>query len=150
MRGTAMKHLGRITAFAGLLLSIWLVTRDNPEAVLALLRAAGGGLLLAGLAHVLPMLANARDWQTLIRGANRPGMAGMLHLVWIRESINGMLPVARVGGEIVSFRMMVKRGLRASTAVASLIVDTQLTLISQMLFTLAAIGYLLAHAASSS
>jgi putative transposase len=41
--------------------------------------------VLAGLAHVLPMLANARDWQSLIRGANRPSLFGMLHLVWIRE-----------------------------------------------------------------
>ena len=144
-----MKHLGRAAAFAGLLLAIWLVKRDNPEAVLALLRTAGAGLILAGLAHVLPMLANARDWQTLIRGANRPGLAGMLHLVWIRESVNGMLPVARVGGEIVSFRLMRRRGLRGSTAAASLIVDTQLTLISQMLFTMVGIGYLFTHAASN-
>jgi putative membrane protein len=144
-----MKNLGRIAALLGLLTAIWLVLRDNPGAVLALMRAAGAGLLLAGLAHVLPMLANARDWQTLIRGANRPSLAGMLRLVWIRESVNCMLPVARIGGEIVSFRLMRHRGVVASTAAASLVVDTQLTLISQMLFTLFSIGYLLTHAASS-
>ena len=143
-----MKLLGRGAALAGLAAALWLVWRENPTTVLELIRAAGPGLVLAGLAHVLPMLANSRDWQTLIRGAHRPSLAGMLHLVWIRESVNCMLPVARIGGEIVAFRLMRRRGMRASTAVASLIVDTQLTLISQLLFTMFGIGYLLAHAAS--
>jgi glycosyltransferase 2 family protein len=143
-----MKHLGRIAALAGLIASLWLVVHDNPSTVLGLMRAAGAGLVLAGLAHVLPMLANALDWQSLIRGANRPGLAGMLQLVWIRESVNSMLPVARIGGEVVSFRMMRRRGLRGSTAAASLVVDIQLTLISQLMFTMVGIGFLFAHAAS--
>lgn len=148
MHGAVMKNLGRVAALLGLLTAIWLVWRDNPGAVLALMRAAGAGLLLAGIAHVLPMLANAKDWQTLIRGANRPGLGGMLHLVWIRESVNCMLPVARVGGELVAFRLMRHRGMAGATAAASLVVDTQLTLISQMLFTVFSIGFLLTHAES--
>ena len=143
-----MKHLGRLAALLGLLASLWLVVHDNPGAVLGLMRAAGAGLVLAGLAHVLPMLANACDWQSLIRGANRPSLAEMLHLVWIRESVNSMLPVARIGGEVVSFRLMRRRGLRGSTAAASLVVDMQLTLISQLMFTMVGIGFLFAHAAS--
>jgi putative membrane protein len=144
-----MKYLGRAAAFLGLLGALWLVLRDNPGAVVGLMRTAGAGLLLAGLAHVLPMLANARDWQTLILGSARPSLGGMLRLVWIRESVNGLLPVARVGGEIVSFRLMRRRGIDGSVAAASLVVDTQLTLISQLLFTLFGIGFLLTHAAST-
>src|SRR5262249_1136871 len=144
-----MKHLGRLAAFAGLVASLCIVWRGNPGAVLGLMRAAGAGLVLAGLAHVLPMLANARDWQTLIRGARRPSLAGMLHLVWIRESVNSMLPVARLGGEVVSYRVMRWRGLRGPTAAASIVVDMQLTLISQLMFTMVGIGFLLAHAAPS-
>jgi putative membrane protein len=143
-----IRHLGRLAALAGLLLSLWLVLRDHPGEVLGLMRAAGAGLVLAALAHGLPMLANARDWQTLIRGANRPGFLRMLQFVWIRESVNGMLPVARVGGEVVSFRLMRRHGLRGSTAAASLVVDMQLTLISQLMFTMIGIGFLFAHAAS--
>jgi putative membrane protein len=143
-----MKYFGRLAALAGLVVSLWLVLHDNPGAVLGLMRAAGAGLVLAGFVHVLPMLANARDWQTLIRGANRPGLAGMLLLVWIRESVNSMLPVARIGGEVVSFRLMRRRGLRGSTAAASLVADIQLTLISQLMFTMVGIGFLFAHAES--
>jgi glycosyltransferase 2 family protein len=143
-----MKHLGSFAALAGLVVSLWLVLHDNPGAVLALMRTAGAGLVLAGLVHVLAMLANARDWQILIRGANRPSLAGMLQLVWIRESVNNMLPVARIGGEVVSFRLMRRRGLRGSTAAASMVVDIQLTLISQLMFAMVGIGFLFAHAAS--
>src|ERR1700739_1734525 len=131
-----MKHLGRLAALLGLIASLWLVVYDNPGSVLGLMRAAGAGLVLAGLAHVLPMLANARDWQSLIRGANRPSLAGMLQLAWIRESVNSMLPGARIGGEVMSFRLTQQRGLRGSSAAASLVVDMQLTLISQLMFTL--------------
>ncbi|SMG20789.1 flippase-like domain-containing protein [Paraburkholderia susongensis] len=143
-----MKHFGRAAALAGLLVSLWLVWREDPGTVLGALRAAGAGLVLAALAHVLPMIANACDWRSLIRGANRPSFGKMLHLVWVRESVNSMLPVARVGGELVSFRMLRRWGVRASSAVGSIIVDMQLTVISQLLFTMVGIGFLFAHAQS--
>jgi putative membrane protein len=143
-----MKHLGRVAALVGLLLSLWLVWRGNPGAVLGALRAAGAGLVLAALVHVLPMLANACDWRSLIRGANRPSVLNMLHVVWVRESVNSMLPVARVGGEVIAFRMLKGWGVRPSTAVGSIIVDMQLTVISQLLFTMVGIGFLFAHAQS--
>lgn len=148
--GAAVKrYLGGAAALIGLVTAVWLVAHENPGAVIALMRTAGWGLTLAALAHVLPMLANAKDWQTLIRGAHRPTLASMFHLVWIRESVNNMLPVARIGGEVVSFRLLSRSGLRPSTAAASLIVDMQLTVISQLVLTLGGIGYLLALSSSN-
>jgi putative membrane protein len=143
------RYLGGAAALAGLITAGWLVAHENPGAVIALMRTAGWGLSIAAIAHVLPMIANSRDWQTLVRGANRPSLGKMLHLVWIRESVNSMLPVARIGGEVVSFRLMARSGLRPSTAAASIIVDMQLTVISQLVFTLAGIGYLVAQSSSN-
>lgn len=140
------KYIGRAIAALGLIVALALVWREDPRSVFALLRTAGPGLVLAAAVHVLPMLANARDWQTLITGTGRPGLPAMLRLVWIRESVNSLLPVARIGGEIVSFRLLTCAGLRASTAAASLVVDMQLTLISQLVFTLVGIAFLLGHA----
>ncbi|TDV15546.1 lysylphosphatidylglycerol synthase domain-containing protein [Paraburkholderia caballeronis] len=143
-----MKSLGRAAALCGLAAAIWLFMRDHPGDVFRLMRGAGAGLVLAALAHVVPMAANALDWRSLIRRAPRPRFATMLKLVWIRESVNGLLPVARIGGEIVSFRLLGAQGVRPETAVASLVADMQLTLISQLLFALAGVGFLL-HDASS-
>jgi len=144
-----MKHLGRAAALIGLVIAIWLVSREHPATVFRLLKDAGFGLLLAAAAHILPMLANAWDWRSLFRAPERPGFPTMLRLVWLRESINGLLPVARVGGELVSFRLLGRLGVRPATAAASLVVDMQLTLISQFLFALVAVGYLLERTASN-
>jgi hypothetical protein len=99
------------TAFAGMIFALVILWGSHPEEVLLLLRDAGSGLFLAGFAHILPMLANARDWQTLIRGANRPTLLSMLKLVRIRESVHCMLPVARIGGEHVSFQILRRSGV---------------------------------------
>jgi putative membrane protein len=143
-----MKYPGRTAALAGLLMALWLVGREHPFAVLGALRAAGAGLVLAALAHLLPMIANACAWRSLMRGANRPNLPAMLHLVWLRESVNGMLPVARIGGEVVSFRMLKRQRVRPPLAIGGIIVDMQLTVISQLLFTMAGIGFLFAQAHS--
>ncbi|WP_296650039.1 lysylphosphatidylglycerol synthase domain-containing protein [Paraburkholderia sp.] len=143
-----MKHLGRLAALLGLAIAAWLVWRDHPETIFRLLQGAGAGLLLAAAAHILPMLANAWDWRTLIRPAQRPTFLTMLRLVWIRESINSLLPVARIGGELVSFRLLGRLGVRPATAAASLVVDMQLSLISQFVFALVAVGFLLEQASS--
>jgi putative membrane protein len=145
-----MKYLGSVAALFGLLIAGWLIWRDDPAAILRLLESAGAGLLLAALVHIFSMLPNARNWRMLIRDAERPTFATMLRLVWIRESINGLLPVARIGGEIVSFRLLGRAGVRPETAVASLVVDMQLTLISQVVFALFAVGYMLEQTSSDS
>ncbi|NIE55753.1 MULTISPECIES: lysylphosphatidylglycerol synthase domain-containing protein [unclassified Burkholderia] len=148
-RGDArLRHVGQVAALGGLALAVWLIWREHPLDILHRLQIAGAGLLLAALAHILPMLANAWDWRMLIRGPRRPSFAAMLKLVWIRESINGLLPVARIGGEIVSFGLLRQAGVRPATAVASLVADMQLTLISQLVFALVAIGYVLEHVSS--
>ncbi|MGS1023498.1 flippase-like domain-containing protein [Burkholderia glumae] len=143
-----MKSLGSAAAALGLAIAVWLVWRDHPAAILALLREAGGGLLLAAAAHLLPMLANAADWRLLIRRAPRPGFGAMLRLVLIRESVNCLLPVARIGGEIVAYRLLRRLRVKHATAIASLVVDMQLTLVSQLVFALLAVGWLLEHSTS--
>jgi putative membrane protein len=143
--GRAMRYFGRIAAAAGLLIALWLVSNDDPEAVMSLVRTAGAGLVVAALAHVLHMLANARAWQTLMLDPPVLRYRALLGLIWIRESINGLLPVARIGGDLISFRLLLKSGFPASACAASLIVDMQLTVISQLLFAAAGIAYLFAH-----
>jgi glycosyltransferase 2 family protein len=144
-----MKYTGRIAALVGLAIAVWLVSRDHPATVWALMRDAGFGLVLAGALHILPMGVNAWDWRLLIRPAERPSFATMLRFVWIRESINGLLPVARIGGEIVSYRLLRDSRVRPASAIASLVVDMQLTLLSQVVFALIACAYLLGRSGSS-
>jgi putative membrane protein len=137
-----MKHLARILALAGLALSVWLFLRADPKAIVTLLIHAGPGLALAGLIHVVPMALNARGWQALLPGKAQPSLVSMLHIVWVRESVNGLLPVARIGGEIVSFRLIRKVGVRRAPAAASLVVDMGLCVLCQVAFALLGVGLL--------
>src|ERR1700684_831461 len=91
------KYLGRVVAALGLIVALALVWSEDPHLVFTLLRTAGPGLVLAAAVHVLTML----------------------RLVCICGSVSSCLPVALSGGEIVSFRLLTRAGLRASTAAAS-------------------------------
>lgn len=139
-----MEKLARLCALLGLVLAVVLVLRDNPDELWGLLRSAGWGLILAGLFHAVPMAVNAQAWRLLLPGAHPPSLAAMTRNVWIRESVNGLLPVARVGGEIVSYRILRLDGVRVAPAAASLVVDMAISILSQLAFSLLAVGLLVA------
>jgi putative membrane protein len=127
----------------GLALATGLIVYHGAGDVFAALAGAGLGILWASLFHLVPMAVNARAWQVLLPGARRPSLAFFTWAVWVRESVNGLLPVARVGGEIVSARLLIWHGIRPSPAVASLVVDMTLSIVSQFLFTLIGLGLLM-------
>jgi putative membrane protein len=60
----------------------------------------------------------------------------------VRESVNGLLPVARIGGEVASARLMIERRIGPATAVASIVVDSTLGIATQFLVTIAALAVL--------
>ncbi|MBI1776110.1 MAG: flippase-like domain-containing protein [Proteobacteria bacterium] len=139
-----MMRWATFLGLAGLLLAIGLFVGQGVAEVAAAFLAGGIGLIWASLFHIVPMAVNARAWHVLLPPRRRPGLAFFLWLVWVREAVNGLLPVARIGGEVVSARLMRLGGLPTSQAVASLVVDVTLSLASQFLFTIIGIGLLLA------
>jgi putative membrane protein len=139
-----MKSVARVLAIAGLALAAVLFARENVEGIVDLVIAAGPGLLLAGLFHFVPMVANARAWQRLLPSAQRPNVGAMTWAVWIRESVNGLLPVARVGGEIIAYRALRRHVVGRSIVAASLLADMALSVLSQVVFALLGLGLLFA------
>lgn len=139
-----MNRLPLLLGLLGLGLASGLVAYNGAAEVLDGLRLAGWGIVWASLFHVVPMALNARAWQVLLPGRRRHGLGFFLWLVWVRESVNGLLPVARVGGELVSARLMLRAGLRAAPSAASLVVDMTLCMGSQFLFTIAGVALLAA------
>ena len=138
-----MKRLAALLALAGLGGATALILYNGAGPVMAIFASAGWGLLWVALFHVVPMLANARAWQVLIPGAARPGFGFFVWMVWVREAVNSMLPVARVGGEVAGAWLLVGRGVRKRPAVATLVVDMTMSLVSQFAFTLVGVILLL-------
>ena len=139
-----LKHMGTLVALAGLALAIWLVLLQDLSTLGSELLKGGPLLVAAALAHVPTMTLNAQAWRILVVATSMPRLWMMLRIVWVRESVNGLLPVARVGGEIVSYRLMRLAGINSADAIASLAVDMALSIVSQAVFAIFGV-VLLAH-----
>jgi putative membrane protein len=137
-----IRSVTAMLGLAGLALAIALIVYQGQDAVLSALAAGGIGLVWASLFHAVPMAINARAWQVLMPGARPPSLVAFTWFVWVREAVNGLLPVARIGGEIVSARLMMRSGVRNAAAIASLVVDMTLSIVSQFVFTLIGLGAL--------
>lgn len=133
---------------AGLALATALFVWQGISPVLAAFAAAGFGILWASLFHIVPMTLNARAWQILLPRRARGTLLFFLWAVWLREAVNGLLPVARVGGEVASAQLLIRHGQRPPKAVASLVVDMTVSLLSQFAFTLLGLALLVGHDSS--
>jgi putative membrane protein len=104
--------------------------------VAAALRRAGWGMLAIALLHLPPLWADAMGWRRLIPSDQRPRRRTVIRARWIGESINDLLPVLQMGGNVVKAWLLVDRGVRVGTAGASVVVDVTLIVLTQIIFTL--------------
>ena len=102
----------------------------------------GWALLPISLYHFIPMFLSALSWRELLPLTNRLDIASITWIRWIRESINSLLPVAGVGGDIVSARLAHLRGVPGPQAAASMVVDTTVGVVTQMVFVIAGVTLL--------
>lgn len=137
-----MNRLGSCLALAGLALAIALFTRSNVGEIADLVVAAGAGLIVASVFHIVPMMVNAVAWRRLFTSSQRPSVRALTWTTWLRESVNGLLPVARIGGELVAYRTVRRQVADNSDAAAALIADMALSVMSQVAFALLALGVL--------
>ncbi len=139
-----MRTIMAILGLAGLALAIALVMREGVAAVLGVVFTAGWSLLAVVAYDAVPLLADAAAWRCLVSGSQRPSLLGTLGARWIRQSVNQLLPVMQVGGDVIGARMLHLAGVRGAEAGASVVVDLTLSVATQALFTLAGAALLLA------
>src|SRR5690242_18114648 len=118
-----MKYAGSLLALAVLVLAVVLFPQQDIGAIAALLVEHEPGLMLAGLFHVVRMPVSAAAWWLLYQRTQRPRLVLLVFTSWIRESVNALLPVARVGGEVAAFRVLRTRNVAGVDIASTLIVD---------------------------
>ena len=100
--------------------------------------------------HLVQLLISAIAWRSLFVRP-RLGLGNFFRLRLIRESLNSLLPVAHVGGEVIAVQLLARRGVAVARGTASVVVDVTMEVCSQLAFLLA--GFLvlgwLSGAASS-
>ena len=96
-----------------------------------------------------PILAihGATQWLSAIAwrwatGGHAPALRHWFAIRIIRESVNGLLPVAQLGGNIVGIRLLMMRGVPGTAATAGTTIDVTLEALTQLIFTLAGIAIL--------
>jgi putative membrane protein len=92
--------------------------------------------------HIIPMFFSALSWRELLPPASRPDVFGITWIRWVRESINSLLPVASIGGDIAGARLAHLRGVPGAKAAASMVVDTTVGVVTQLAFVIAGIALL--------
>jgi putative membrane protein len=126
-----------VAAAFGFALVVYLIIDSGAGEVARAMLVVGWGLLPITFFHFVPLFFSALSWRELLPVSSRPNVIGISWIRWIRESINALLPVAGVGGDIASARLAHLRGVPGSQAAASMVVDTTVGVLTQLVFVIA-------------
>ena len=132
-----MKKGLTIVTIIGLLVTVALITSLGAGDVLKAVTKVGWGILPVLIIHLLQVVLSGLGWYVFFRDSSYKGTTTtVIFLRWMREGINNMLPMTQIGGEIISSRLLILRGMRGGEAGATLVLDLTMEIVSQFLFTL--------------
>ncbi|RFD19563.1 hypothetical protein DY926_10650 [Komagataeibacter melaceti] len=139
-----MRQFTLIAGAFGIGLTIWMLGRFGLRDILWLIAAGGWSIPAVIIFHASQVCASAQAWRILAQTGRHPlGFMDFFALRCAREGINNLLPVAQVGGEVITTRLLARRdGLGIRRAAASTICDLTIELLSQVTFTLIGLGVL--------
>ena len=127
----------------GFLLVVYLIIASGAADVAHSMLVIGWWLLPITLFHLVPLILSALSWRELLPPSSRPHVITIFWIRWIRESINSLLPVASIGGDVASARLSRLRGVPGVQAVASMVVDTTVGAATQLIFVMSGAALLL-------
>ncbi len=129
-----------LALLAGLGLATALIASSGAASVGEAVASAGWGVALVAAVRAVQVFGAGAAWWALFRPASRPRLDACALVRWIRESVNNLLPVAQVGGDVLGARLLGFFGVDRSLAAASVIVDMLVQVATQFIF--AVIGLL--------
>ena len=141
-----MKLAAYLGGLLGIALLTALVVHSDVSGMLQTALRGGWQLLWLIPYRTVYFLFYAAGWYILLRPYDPPRRAGMGYLLWIttvREAIDRLLPVASVGGAVAGVRLLGWRGIPASSAAATVIIEILLTIIASWLFAVVGVALLM-------
>jgi glycosyltransferase 2 family protein len=119
---------------AALGFTVWLISATSLTAVLNSFIQLGWGIAAIVCVRGTMILINAVAWWRLPVGRRKISFVVFALLRWIRDSIDALLPLASIGGGLVSARLLTFWQISGSTALAGLLVDVFLQTVAQAIF----------------
>jgi putative membrane protein len=139
-----MKKIFVMIAFlAGMAVLVVLVARQGVGEVASTVSSFRWGLLWISLYHLAPLALNAAAWWAILPASSRAPFPAILRIRWICESVNNLLPVGQLGGDVVRARLSALAGTPGPQAAASVIADYTAGLLSEVVFAAAGFGLFL-------
>ena len=132
-----------IAASFGFLLVVYLIIESGAADVARAMLVIGWWLIPITLFHLVPFAFSALSWRELLPASTRPHVITIIWIRWIRESINSLLPVASIGGDIASVRLARLRGVPGTQAAASMVLDITVGAATQLIFVMSGVCLLL-------
>ncbi len=137
----------------GLALALYLFAAHGIAEIGAAVMAAGWGLALIVLTRALPILCDAIGWWVLFPTQWRPPMVTTFWIRWVSESVNALLPVAQIGGEVVRSRLISARRFvpqppAGAQAAATVVADLTTGMVGTMIFSVMGVLLLLQRTSS--
>ncbi len=124
-----------ILAASGLAFFAYLISQQDTSSLIDAILSLGWGLIYLCLLHCMPLTLNALSWQSLLHGTEKPDFLNLLRIRWIGQSVNTLLPVAQVGGDLLRANLLKRHCPKNNIAGASVVVDFTLGILSQLVFT---------------
>jgi len=134
----------------GVLLFVGVLASQGLPAVVDALAAAGWGLLLVALFHLLPLALDAAAIRVLFTANSPASLSEALLVRWAGESANSLMPAGQLGGPVLMARHLAQRRMPMQDAAAVIIVSTTLQTFSQIAFALLGVVLLGAHSSHES
>ncbi len=125
---------------AGAAASIGILIAVGWEQSLALLAASGPGVVAAGLINLVAGAFATLAWQAVLDA--RPGYWRLYWARWVGDSVNRLLPVAQIGGEVLRGQLARRQGATGADATASIVLDLTSGLVTLILYILLGLAVL--------
>jgi putative membrane protein len=125
-----LKLAAYIGGLLGLTLLIVLVLHADLPVMVRVWHMTSAAVLWVVPYRIVYFACYALGWRALLRPFNHR-KAGLGYILWVttvREGVDRLLPVANVGGSVVSVRLLRWRGLSAVSTTATIITEVVLTL----------------------
>lgn len=140
-----MKRAATFLWLAGMALVVVLIVLQGAAEVRSFLETAGWGLVGVCAFYPIALAVDTECWRLLWPPQSRPPFPSLLAPRWICDAVNGLLPAAQIGGDVVRARLMVLSGAPGADAGASVVADLTAGVVTEILFTLLGIALLLPH-----
>ena len=137
-----------IGAVLGIAACAFIFTRHGWDEIWQAVALLGWGLAVVILWRFASLIVAGTAWRLLFAPGARPSFGIAVIARWVSESVNSLLPVAQVGGELARARLLFhalkREGKPAGgmDAAATVIVDMTLALVAQVIFALPGLCHL--------